>query len=120
MTGVDDWFRWIPFSCLNLVDQPQPVSSSINYIAILHSYSCINSCSYVHVACMHLYLSCITFYVSGSEWTLLITRSRLLFYFVFRTRSICFRTTYRFWGCRYFVTPRISMFCIKAIELIIR
>ena len=30
-----------------------------------------------------------------AEWTLFLTHSRLLFYFVFRTRSICFRTIYR-------------------------
>ena len=29
------------------------------------------------------------------QWTLFITRSRLLFYFVFRTRSIYFHTIYR-------------------------
>ena len=29
------------------------------------------------------------------KWTLFLTRSRLLFYFLFRTRLICFRTTYR-------------------------
>ena len=29
------------------------------------------------------------------KWTLFLTRLRLLFYFLFRTRLICFRTTYR-------------------------
>ena len=29
------------------------------------------------------------------QWTLFIIRLRLLFYFVFRTRSICFRNIYR-------------------------
>ena len=29
------------------------------------------------------------------QWTLFITHSRLLFYFMFRTCSICFHTTYR-------------------------
>ena len=31
----------------------------------------------------------------ADEWTLFITCLRLLFYFVFRTRSICFRNIYR-------------------------
>ena len=29
------------------------------------------------------------------KWTLFLTHSRLLFYFVFRTRSICFRSIYQ-------------------------
>ena len=33
--------------------------------------------------------------ICSSQWTLFITRSHLLFYFVFRTCSICFRTIYR-------------------------
>ena len=33
--------------------------------------------------------------IGDKHWTLFLTRSRLLFYFLFRTRSICFRTTYR-------------------------
>ena len=39
------------------------------------------------------------------KWTLFIIRLRLLFYFVFRTRSICFRNIYRLQmalGCRHF------------------
>ena len=40
-----------------------------------------------------------------TKWTLFITRSRLLFYFAFRTHSIFFRTVYRLkmaLGCRDF------------------
>ena len=32
---------------------------------------------------------------TNNQWTLFITRSRLLFYFVFSTRLICFRTIYQ-------------------------
>ena len=42
------------------------------------------------VACYILQVS-----YSHCKWTLFITRSRLLFYFVFRTRSIFFCTIYR-------------------------
>ena len=31
----------------------------------------------------------------GQEWTLFIIRLRFLFYFVFRTRSTCFRNIYQ-------------------------
>ena len=37
---------------------------------------------------------CVLFQPQG-QWTLFIIRLRLLFYFVFRTRSICFHNIYR-------------------------
>ena len=37
----------------------------------------------------------VTHYHQYHQWTLFITRSRLLFYFMFRTRLICFRNIYR-------------------------
>ena len=61
--------------------------------------------------------------VLSYQWTLFLTRSRLLFYFLFRIRSIYFRNIYRLQmalGCRYFLTSRISMPCSEAIHLIIR
>ena len=33
--------------------------------------------------------------IGSSQWTLFLTRSRLLFYFLFRIRSIYFRNIYR-------------------------
>ena len=37
-------------------------------------------------------IRCVKYFI---KWTLFIIRLRLLFYFVFRTRSICFRNIYR-------------------------
>ena len=57
---------------------------------------CIDLVQYCTPTLVHVLVSQAGYCYSGfHQWTLFITRSRLLFYFLFRTRSICFRTIYR-------------------------
>ena len=84
----------------------------------------VSMCASVHVmhVCVHVHAyACAHVYVYNGPYSLLVCGSCFISCSIYaQSTSVIFIVCKWRWGCRYFLTSRISVPCSEAIRLIIR